>query len=163
MASHSQYLKGSLNREARRAAVEGLYYQALELPTLPDILFVSGISGMFVGDALAHELGIGFGIVRKPDEDSHGLGLEMTKSHCEIQTYGIVDDMIATGATVNRMIKQISVQWPFEIWHSTEGYTQVAPPKPVVIFTYADRCFTRLFTHSLYGDIQRLGVDVGGE
>lgn len=62
-----------------------------------DTIAVSGVSGLLLGPILAYKLGKNLAVVRKTDDSTH--------SYCTIEgqwgsKYVIIDDFIASGATV---------------------------------------------------------------
>lgn len=71
-------------------------------------MLVSGISGQSVGWPVSYKLGLPVCVVRKPGEDSHGKFDGDLVGNGNFGDYVIVDDQIATGSTINRMLGQVA-------------------------------------------------------
>jgi len=93
-----------------------------------DTIAVCGVSGLLLGPILAYEMGKRLVVVRKKDDSSHSCS--MIEGYCG-DKYVIVDDLIASGATVN-LIRQ----------HLASGLaTNGSPPECVGFYGYYDTAY----------------------
>lgn len=85
----------------------------------------TGLSGALVVPILARALHKPFAIIRKPGESSHAMA--MFEGTIE-DSYIFVDDFVSTGATRERVVKQIRT--------IAQGHLQPGAPLPRLIGTY---------------------------
>jgi orotate phosphoribosyltransferase-like protein len=90
-----------------------------------DAIAFSGVSGSPLGGAISYALGVPMINVRKKGDPNH--------SYCNVignvnGPYVIVDDLIETGCTMNRIVKQIT--------RVAKGDTKCDNVRPIGIFLY---------------------------
>lgn len=73
----------------------------------PDVVMVTGTSGLIVAPAIEAKTGIPFGYVRKPEDGSHSRSLVEGAIPEENDRWLVVDDFLGTGATITRIINQV--------------------------------------------------------
>ncbi len=98
------------------------------LKTKPDAIAFQGSSGSAIAFPLSYKLKVPIIYIRKPDESTHGHRLEGNIPRGGVSTYVIVDDLIASGATVARIYASIADR-------ATE--LGCRPPKCTGIFLYS--------------------------
>ncbi len=111
----SEYLHTELSVEGCRRVVTNSLKQLQPVADRFDALAVRGVSGLTIGPILAYEMGKGLIVVRK-GETRHSL--------CDVEgllgptvRYLIVDDFIASGATMREIQEQIGRRGRFVGYH----------------------------------------------
>jgi phosphoribosylpyrophosphate synthetase len=106
MEIQSDYLNKVFDLERRgyylERAVANLKNSNVEFRTI----VVRGVSGLVFGSMLAHTMGKGLTVVRKPNDSSHSPHLvEGLLPESPYDKWLIVDDFISTGATIYSIVK----------------------------------------------------------
>jgi adenine/guanine phosphoribosyltransferase-like PRPP-binding protein len=120
------YLESLLNPQVRKDTVKRVTKILKEFDKVRpfDAIAVSGMSGALIGSTIADRLGKGIIVVRKEDDTSTHSWYKVEGAICE--RYIIIDDLIASGKTVRRIIDQIKKE-------------QYQDAKCVGIYLYYDR------------------------
>lgn len=99
----SQYFPAVVHADKRRTAVEWMVERLKHVRF--DAVAVTGVSGISMGAIVAYEMNKSLVVVRKEKEESH--------SYYKIEgpleaSYVIVDDLVASGATIKRIVEQLA-------------------------------------------------------
>lgn len=84
---------------------------------------VTGISGQSIGWPVSYKIGLPLAVVKKDGEKGHTSGTVIGTG--ELGDYVILDDLISTGATINRVVDQIKLAADLQ-----NGYTTPSRKKP---------------------------------
>lgn len=88
------------------AAALAAYLPELMRDTGAEAIAVQGKSGIAMAFAVSMLIDIPIIVVRKPSEGSHGR--EVEGPNINIRRYLILDDLVATGSTVRRVVDRLS-------------------------------------------------------
>lgn len=83
-------------------------WMAKQPATLPQIthMVVTGISGQSIGWPVSYKIGLPLAVVKKEGEKGHTSGNIIGTG--ELGDYVILDDLISSGNTINRVVDQIN-------------------------------------------------------
>lgn len=116
MNIRTTYLKTLFAPELLKNAVHNTLVlgEQLKMELGFDTIVCSGTSGLAMGFILAHALGLPVLCVRKKNDGSHYSTYQPSslEGYLGVNRYLIVDDFIATGATVNYIIRSIEEELP---------------------------------------------------
>lgn len=125
--THSDYLHGALDSEARIRIVDSGLAILRTWETPFEAVAVRGFSGATVGAILAHALGKALIIVRKHGEPTHATdSVEGALDWDPLARYLIIDDFVSSGATVRAIREAIGSRAEYVgtyQWQREEFYT----------------------------------------
>lgn len=134
MAIQSVYLKSVYELDKFQKTIDKTVATASDLLEKYqfDTIAFSGMSGAAMAFILSHKLNLPLLCVRKKEDGSHfhqaypmrGNGL-LCEGNLDTQNYLIVDDFIATGETINRMVRVIKREVPKAVCVSILLYAEV--------------------------------------
>jgi len=101
--SHTYYFNGVFSAREKSIAIEKAISVLQDIDF--EVIAVRGVSGLMVGSVLAHQMGKELAIVRKPSEGCHS-GHEI-EGFVGSYKYIIVDDLIATGETIRKIVSGV--------------------------------------------------------
>jgi len=110
--NHSYYLANVINPKKRRQTIRKACRTLREIPQKFSVIAATGLSGTIVAVACADRLDKGIAIVRKPDEKCHGNVVESGRKRGQGFRYIIIDDVIESGETVDRVMNMIESDNP---------------------------------------------------
>lgn len=115
----------------------------------PDAIAFQGSSGSAIAFPLSYKLKVPIIYIRKPDEHSHGHRLEGNIPKGGIATYVIVDDLISSGATIQRIYTSIADR-------ATELGCKT--PKCTGVFLYSPNDLRKVVIFDYHGKNKRLPI-----
>jgi orotate phosphoribosyltransferase-like protein len=137
------YHEKATNPEYMTKIVEAMSKELYRLRQTTEFshIVVSGISGQSVGWPVFYKTGIDICVVRKPEEKSHG---SLIHGRGELKKYVIIDDIISSGDTVNRIIGSIDGRYTEECGNPfNRGLSIDHRPKPIHIILFNTDSYSR--------------------
>jgi adenine/guanine phosphoribosyltransferase-like PRPP-binding protein len=144
MNCHSQYLGLVLGSEVRKQTIANTVKHLRAWSDYFDTIVVSGTSGLLIGPSVADKLDKKIIVVRKDNDNSHIGSNFIIEGDISGKRYIIIDDVICSGNTVERMIKKVGVWAPklcfmgvfmFRSYDMTEVYAQQYKYPPLLRFS----------------------------
>ena len=99
-----EYLVGAVKTDTRKYIVKRIVEKIKELNLDFDAIAFRGMSGAIIAPIVANELNKDLLMVRKSDGNHSGFELEGNRNS---QNYIIIDDLIATGKTINSILSVV--------------------------------------------------------
>lgn len=107
----SQYLYRALIPNQRRKILRDMTKELRRHEKKFETIVCTGLSGTLIAPSLADRLKKSLVVLRK-GESSHGVDIEWTSDNPPIRNFIIVDDVVSTGETVQRILEEIRAHWP---------------------------------------------------
>ena len=104
------YLREALSPPAARDTIEKAVQEIRPYAAKFDAIAVTGSSGLLIGPTVAYLLQKGVILVRKPGTSTHSS--RRVEGDDIYKRYIIVDDLISSGDTIERIKEATSSQWP---------------------------------------------------
>jgi adenine/guanine phosphoribosyltransferase-like PRPP-binding protein len=142
--NHSPYLQKSINQKERKETIDycvnTLEYR-IEMKEIPDFdaIAVSGVSGLLIGPSVADRLGKKLIVVRKDADRKNSHALVIVEADKFISdylnfTYIVIDDLIDSGSTLNRIIDKINYRYPYAKCVGVYCYAENRPRFPHTVY-----------------------------
>lgn len=127
----SPYLRSVLHPAGFKKVINALFEELKPFKRKFDTIVFTGSSGCMIGPALATKLDKQMLLVRKECDGSHSSYL--CEGYYELVNYVIVDDLVCTGRTIERLVKQVSDNCDIKTQRKN-----TLPTKCVGVITYYD-------------------------
>jgi len=128
--SHTYYLQQAFQHTHRKDAIEDAVFALSKHRKCFETIVVTGLSGTLIGPTVAYLMGKDLGVVRQRKSKHCDFKLEATKP---IKNYIIIDDMVDTGDTIKKIIKDVDSFYPNAILYGVYCY-QSNNPRPMSLW-----------------------------